>query len=330
LLFSKDLLEQLQIGDWGYTEEVTPRSFAHYKDWVNKELSSPLTYLEDHRMKARESLISVMPDAQSALVFLFNYHPQKICIEGILKKLRTPFRMASYLFGFKGRDYHDEVKERLELLGDYLKRERPELNYRSCLDIHPVLERDLAYRSGLGWFGKNSMLISRRIGSFTIVGSLVLNQRLESEEQRTVDTDHCGQCRACVEACPTDAILEEERQIIASRCISTFTIEMFKESKEAPLGMNKADGEIFGCDICQDVCPWNSRADRSGVTPVDEDKFKIDNKLILESFLIKPPSEVIANLEHLSNGAYKRKFIGTPLERTGRVGMLKNLKFWSR
>jgi len=330
LLFPKSLLEQLDIADWGYTEEISPRSYSRYEEWVEKEHSKPLSYLEDHRMQARQSLTSVIPDAQSALVFLFNYHPQKIQLENTLRKLKTPLKMASYLFGFNGRDYHDEVKERLDLLGRTLSKERSGLTYRVCLDIHPILERDLAYRSGLGWFGKNSMLISRKIGSFTIVGSLVLNQRLEEETERTFDTDHCGQCRACVDACPTDAILEEERQIIASRCISTFTIEMFKESAQAPSGMDQADGEVFGCDICQDVCPWNSRAERAGVSLVDEEGFKSKNKLILETFLSRPVEEVVSELEQLSNGAYKRKFLGTPLERTGRLGMLKNLRFWLR
>ena len=328
MLFPELLLKELEVGDWGYSEEIEPRSFQHYESWVARGDSSPLGYLEDHRMQARESLSSVLPNAQSAVVFLFNYHSRKLALEKILSSLKSPFKMAGYVFGFKGRDYHDEIKERLTILGRHLQERIEDLEFQVCLDTHPVLERDLALRSGLGWFGKNSMLISRKIGSFTIIGSLVLSKKLDGTETSTIDTDHCGQCRACVEACPTDAIDEVNRQIVANKCISTFTIEMFKDHCVAPSGMEQASGEVFGCDICQDVCPWNSRAERSGLVALNEDEFSQKNKLIVDTFFRSTPNEVIEELEELSNGAYKRKFKGTPLERTGRVGMLKNLKFW--
>jgi epoxyqueuosine reductase len=328
VLFPESLLKELNIGDWGYSEEIRPRSFDHYHSWVKRGDSSPLSYLEDHRLTARESLTSVLPDAQSALVFLFNYHPQKLSLDNLLSKLKSPFRMASYVFGFEGRDYHDEIKARLIRLGEYIENDYEGLNFQVCLDTHPVLERDLALRSGLGWFGKNSMLISRKMGSFTIIGSLVLDQKISELDQRRVETDHCGQCRACIEACPTDAIDEDNRQIIANKCISTFTIEMFKEEATAPTGMKSGQGEIFGCDICQDVCPWNTRAERVGLLSENQDSFTRKNELIIDTFFKQNPSEAVKELEGLSNGAYKRRFKGTPLERTGRVGMLKNLKFW--
>ncbi len=329
MLFSSELLLKLKVSDWGYTEEVEPRSFDQYKDWVDQGHSDPLKYLEDHRMQARESLDSVLPGAKSAVVFLFNYHPEKIRLSHWLKKIKSPLKMASYIFGFEGRDYHDVVKERLETLAKSLKEDYPNLNYRVCLDIHPILERDLALRAGLGWFGKNSMLISREHGSFTIIGSLILDDSIPEGRMRTVDTDHCGQCRACIDACPTSAILEDKRQIVASKCISTFTIELFKDEVKAPRGMENGGGEIFGCDICQDICPWNKRPERLGLSASDEKSFAEKNNLILSTFLNRAPSETIEELSKLSNGAYKRMFKGTPLERTGRVGMLKNLKFWS-
>lgn len=328
MFVSKELLQQLKIVDCGYTEELTPQSFDHYDEWVKQGHSRPLKYLEDHRKEARVSLKSVLPDAESAVVFLFSYHREKITLTNWLKKIKAPLKMASYIFGFNGGDYHNVVKESLNIIGDELKNQFEGLEYRACLDIHPVLERDLALRSGLGWFGKNSMLISRKYGSFTIIGSLVLNKKLKESSHNEIETDHCGQCRACIDACPTDAILIDKRQIIASRCISTYTIEMFKADAEAPTGMEKASGEIFGCDICQDVCPWNQRPERQGLSGVNEDEFLEANKLITSTFLSQAPEKVIEELDGLSNNSYKKKFKGTPLERTGRVGILKNLNFW--
>lgn len=256
-----DFLKDFNVIDWGYTEELSPRSYEHYESWVERGDHGALKYLADHRKDARKSLENIFPEVKSALCFLFSYHPEKLALENFYQsKESNGLKVASYTLGFEGLDYHVVVRDYLEKIATKLQ-ETYSFNYRHSLDIHPVLERDLAYRAGLGWFGKNSMLIHREHGSFFIIGSLLLDQKLDLKIKET-ETDHCGQCRACIDACPTDAIDEEHRSLIADKCISTWTIEIFKEGPSAPIGMESAQGEIFGCDICQDVCPWNRFAKR--------------------------------------------------------------------
>ena len=165
-------------------------------------------------------------------------------------------KLASYSLGFEGMDYHHILRDSLQKISLEIKKIYPNCIFSHSLDIQPVLERDLAARAGLGWFGKNSMFISRQEGSFVMLGSLFLSTTLPLKEGR-IETDHCGTCTRCIDLCPTKAIDPETRTLQSEKCISTFTIELFKEDKVAPLGMDQANGEIFGCDICQDVCPWN-------------------------------------------------------------------------
>jgi len=313
------LLEDLGIVDWGYTEEAVPKSFDRYESWVEKGNHGPLGYLSDHRKDLRKSLEAVKENFESAIVFLFSYAPEKAALEKFYKsKESNGLKVAGYSVSFEGHDYHYKIKEKLELLGH--KIDKP---FKISLDIQPVLERDLAYRSGLGWFGKNSMLINRKKGSFNMIGALLFEEKLPISKQ-PIETDHCGQCTACFDMCPTDAIDLPNRQIIANKCISTFTIELFKEN-EAPVGYERAE-EIFGCDLCQDICPWNKRMEREGEFSLDQAWPTKRSKELVEFFLARPPLEIKNELESMSNKAYIRKFKGTSFERTGRVGLLKNLK----
>ncbi len=328
-LFPEKLLKSFQIVQWGYTEELNPKSFEYYQDWVASGDHGSLKYLSDHRKEARKSLKEVFPECQSAVVFLFSYAPQKLAADNFYQSEESNgLKMASYVTAFGGRDYHNLLGERLNQLGEHLSQNYQDLRWRLSLDIQPVLERDLAYRAGLGWFGKNSMMINRHHGSFLMIGSLLLNQKL-SAPTLNQETDHCGQCRACIEACPTDALIEESRTLIAEKCISTFTIEHFKEV-EAPEGMEKASGEIFGCDICQDVCPWNKRPIRLGLDGQEESDFKKENEVFLKNFLSPSLDEVIEKVEAMSGKGFTREFKDTPLGRTGKRGFLKNLKFWKK
>ena len=321
------LLASLGIVDFGYTEEDRPESFAHYKNWVEEGKHTPLGYLADRRLNVRESLKNYFPNFQSALVFLFSYAREHESLKKFYQSEDSNgLKMASYLFGFEGRDYHQVVRERLAVIEKHLCRDFPNLAAVPCLDIHPVLERDLAYRAGLGWFGKNSMLISRQHGSFFILGSLLLSQTLPFKT-RTLETDHCGQCRACIDACPTDAIDPESRTLVASKCLSTFTIELFQGDESPPRHDKQKSGEIFGCDICQDVCPWTGHA--TVPTPGDGEGHSpspLFQKLV-QFFLKRPISEILNELEGWSNKRFKREFKDTPLARTGRKAMLRNLRF---
>ncbi len=328
--FDSEFLKSLAVVDWGYTSNVHPLSFEKYDNWVKRDDHGTLGYLSDHRKHARRSLSSVYEECESAIVFLFSYHPQKLALEEVYRDPRwNGLKLGSYVLGFNGEDYHFQVKSRLEQIALQLKKNHTDLEYRMALDIHPVLERDLAYRCGLGWFGKNSMMISKSHGSYTILGTLLLNKKLdEYSDENLIETDHCGQCTACIDACPTQAIDPEHRTIIANQCISTFTIELFKDA-EAPKGMENANGEFFGCDICQEVCPWNKRPIRIGsVKPMDAELFSQKSHQILSTFLLRPLEDIEESLEGTSNSKFAKEFKATPLGRTGRKGLLKNIRFW--
>ncbi len=315
-LFDQKLLDDLGILDWGYTDRDEALSFDHYDQWVSQGYHEPLQYLSGDKKEKRKKITEYYPDFKSALVFLFSYQKEKKALEEFYKSpLSNGLKIAGYVFGFKEKDYHVEVREKLQKLASEL----PEgIQTKFSLDTQPILERDLAYRAGLGWFGKNSMFINKSHGSFFILGSLLLDQKLDLKSN-PLDTDHCGQCTKCIDLCPTEAI--EGRTIITNKCISTYTIELFKEA-DPPKGYPNAGGEIFGCDICQDVCPWNIRA-LARVTETEEIASPIK-----DFFLTRPIREIITDLENMTNRGFRKVFHQTPLERTGRVGLLKSIKLF--
>lgn len=308
---SVDELQSHQIVAWGYTEELNAISFKNYENWVKSGFHGDLKYLSDHRKDLRSSLAHFFPDANSAISFLFDYRNAR-------KVKTSKYKVASYVTGFDDQDYHYWIQEKLELIADGIQKILPSLNYKISLDIHPVLERDLAYRAGLGWFGKNSMLINRKVGSFNLIGSIVLDKKLPIEFHQ-METDHCGNCTACIDACPTNAILTTERQIDASKCISHFTIETFKDYVP-PSGYPTVSQEVFGCDICQDVCPWNKKS----MNRVEE----IQNKSVLDRFFDRGINDIYNDINELSNNQFKQKFKNTSFERLGKRGLLKNLKYY--
>ncbi len=312
-------LKQQGIVDWGYTEQLEAQSYQHYEDWVKAKKHLPLTYLEGERQSKRKSLTEYFPSCQSALVFLFSYQRQKKWLDQ--NPWDNGLKLASYALAFEGSDYHLYLREKLTSLRQLLQQKRPDLEVRFTLDTQPVLERDLAYRAGLGWFGKNSLLIHREQGSFFLLGSLLLSQKISELTPQIPEVDHCGQCRACLDACPTGAIEEDERTIISEKCISTYTIELFKPAP-APEGYEQADGFIFGCDICQDVCPWNEKA-LERLQPLEPQGEKVS---LIMAFFKRPISMIKAELTSMSKRGFKKFFQGTALERTGRDGFLKNLK----
>jgi len=322
-LFDKDLLEKLSLRKVGYSELSEPLSYDKYVKWVEKGNHEPLNYLADHRKDLRSDLKEYFPEFKSALVFAFDYSGKKKALDEFYQSDQSNgLKISSYVFGFDGADYHLELRDRMNSILDVLKQSHPDISTSYTLDMHPVLERDLAHKSGLGWFGKNSMLINREFGSFFMIGSLLLDQTLDIETE-SLETDHCGNCTACVEACPTDAIDVENRTIISNKCISTWTIELFNEAPPIPGHIEKGEGEIFGCDICQDVCPWNIKE----LEKNNSQKLTGEKSHLLKSFYLERPVEQVEQeLEGMSNKAFVRQFKGTALERTGRKGLLKNIK----
>jgi len=323
-LFSSEQLSEWGVVDYGFTQEAVPETLGHYNDWVGKGAHRPLDYLEGERKEKRQSIKVHWNEFQSAVVFLFSYHHSHQSLQSFYSEEKNwnGLKIASYTMGYEGEDYHHLLKKRLNEIGTFLQTQYPGLEYKLTLDTHPVLERDLAFRSGLGWFGKNSMMINRHHGSFFIIGSLLLNQTIQ-EENVSVETDHCGQCTACADACPTKAIDPESRTITAKDCISTFTIEQFKLDTVPSEKMDLKSGWIFGCDICQDVCPWNKKVDRAYKLGRS---FTEGQKAIVDFFLSQDKEKLKDQLEAMTEGEFRRKFSGTSFERSGRRGLLKNLR----
>lgn len=308
------------ISSWGVVGgDLTPLSFKKFEDWVLQGHAGPLHYLCDERKEKRKSPTSFFPSALQSLVFAFDYRQSKVGLEKKYKNLGwNKLKMASYLVAYPV-DYHSYLSQGLTEIGEILKEKFPSLQYHKAIDVLPLLERDFAYQAGLGWFGKNSMLINREFGSYFLIGSLFLDQTI-FPHQVNFETDHCGTCLKCVDACPTNAINGDTRTLIAEKCISTFTIETFKETS-SPVGMEKSNGEFFGCDICQEVCPWNQK-------PLFKIKdVEIEHELI-SFFLMRPIAEIIGQLNTISLSYFKRLFSESSMGRTGKKGILKNLKFW--
>jgi epoxyqueuosine reductase len=307
--------------DWGYTDVTEAQSFDHFDEWLKLGKHGGLKYLSDHRKDLRDDLSSVFPNCQSALVFLFSYAEQKhISDDYVVEK--GP-KLSGYVTGFDGKDYHFVIGSYLEEIAEKLSANIAGLGTKLTLDIHPVLERDLAYRAGLGWFGKNSMLIGKAHGSYTLIGSILLDQKLEIENV-PFEVDHCGRCKACAEACPTLAIDPETRTIEANKCISNYTIETFKDV--APLENHQnSNGEVFGCDICQEVCPWNKKQ-CFDIDPMKIENFEEKNSLIMEYFYQGSMEDSYLKFEKLSNRGFKDTFKFTPIARTGKKGLLKNFR----
>ncbi len=311
LYISPALLESKQIVGWGYTEELRPRTYQEYLDWVTNSYHEPLNYLADHRKDKRASLTEVYPECESALVFLFDYRSAK----KYQKINPSENTIAAFTIGYEDQDYHFWIKDKLIELGEELKKDNPHLAYALSLDVHPVLERDLAVRAGLGWFGKNAMLINRKTGSYQLIGSLLLNQKLDLPKA-PIETDHCGTCTRCIDACPTNAIIPGTRSVEANKCISTYTIELFKDAP-APQGYPTQTNEVFGCDICQQVCPWNDK-------PLKHIEPQTSSKLL--DFFNRELKYIIKDIEEMSNKNFKDHFKQTSFERVGKRGLLKNLK----
>ena len=210
--------------------------------WLKKSMHGEMAYMENHfDMRLDPRLL--VPGAKSVVSFLYNYFPdpQRAIADGALK-------VSKYAWG---EDYHFVVKDKLKLLMQQLTEQIGAIEGRAFVDSAPVLDKAWAKKSGLGWIGKNANLINKKQGSFFFIAELIIDLELAPDGPVT---DHCGTCRACIDACPTEAIVEPY-VVDGSKCISYFTIEL---KKELPAEwISKMDGWLFGCDVCQDVCPWN-------------------------------------------------------------------------
>lgn len=270
------------------------------ESWLSKKMQGSMHYMENH-FDLRIDPTKLVSGAKSVITLLKNYFPAE------QQKEQVP-KISKYAYG---KDYHDVIRKKLLELLNIIKSEIGEINGRGFVDSAPVLERSWAQRSGLGWIGKNGNLITKQYGSFFFIATLITDLELEPDDPFA--KDYCGTCTRCIEACPTDAILPE-KIIDGSKCISYFTIEL-KEQLIPGEMKDKFKGWMFGCDICQDVCPWNRFSN-----PTTEIEFT--------------PIPEILNLstqewQSMTMESFKKIFGKSSLTRTKWSGIQRNLKFLS-
>ena len=263
--------------------------------WLKDGKHGKMAYMENHFDKRLDPRLLV-PDAKSIISLLFNYYTPLDQLDGAPK-------ISKYAYG---KDYHHVLKVKLKQLFQIINNKIGEVSGRVFVDSAPVMEKSWAVRSGLGWQGKNTNLISKKAGSFFFIAELIVDLELEYD---TPVTDHCGTCTACIDACPTEALTPYN--IDASKCISYLTIELKDQIPTA--FKNKMDNWAFGCDVCQDVCPWN-RFSKEHNEP-----------------LFSPNSEVInytqKNWEEITQETFNIIFKNSAIKRTGFKGFKRNISF---
>lgn len=279
----------------GITSLGSVQTAPHFDAWLNRGFAGEMHYLPRGAVKRRDSS-SPFPGVTSAIVVGLNYGG---------KEPSGP--VARYA---RGDDYHDLMTGRLGELHSWLVQElgRP-LRGKAYVDTGPILERDLARRAGLGWFGKNTNLVNPRIGSFFFIGALLVDLDLPSDAP--FDADRCGTCTRCLDACPTDALVEA-RVLDATRCISYLTIEA---RGAIPVELREEiGGLVYGCDICQEVCPWNVRFSQE----LNEDGLRP------RAFLTSDPRTLAKNILEMADTSFQREFKGSPMKRAKRRGLARN------
>jgi epoxyqueuosine reductase len=284
---------------------VTPLAASDYGDyyegWLAQGYAGEMAYLSrpDAIAKRRDPR-RVLPEARSVVVVALNYY------QGETKSLADGLRgrVARYAWG---DDYHDLMGVRLDELAAWIESQVGHaVAHRRYVDTGPLLERELAVRAGLGWFGKNTMLINPQLGSWLLLGELLLDLELNYDPSFTAD--HCGACTRCIQACPTACILPD-RTLDASRCISYLTIEY--RGAEFPADLRPLVGDwVFGCDVCQEVCPWNRFAH-----PTDEPAFQPRPAL---------PRPGLSELLEMDDETFRRRFQGSPVKRAKLQGLQRN------
>lgn len=278
---------------WGVAPAAPVEDFPVYEQWVADGMAGPMGYLADHRAALRADPRTLLPSAQSVL-----------CV-GRLYNTEGPANPAISRYAWGSEDYHDVLRRALQALVDELLSLWGSFDYKICVDTAPVLERSLARQAGLGWIGRNTCLINQPAGSWFFLGEVLVSVPLPPDSP---PAERCGTCRRCIDACPTAALVPDGSggwRLDARACISTWTIEqrgILPESDREATGSH-----LFGCDICQEVCPWNRRAPFT-----DEPEFQ-------------PQDADPAELAAISPDEFRARFRRTPLWRTRYAGLLRNV-----
>ncbi|MEL1245695.1 tRNA epoxyqueuosine(34) reductase QueG [Flavobacterium sp. DGU11] len=276
----------------GFLEEEAPR----LEKWLNENRHGQMQYMENHFDKRLDPTLLV-DGAKSVISLLLNYYPSETQIEG-------SYKISKYAYG---QDYHFVIKEKLKELLHSIQSTIGEVGGRAFVDSAPVLDKAWAAKSGLGWIGKNSNLLSKQVGSFFFIAELIVDLELEYDH---AVTDHCGSCTACLDACPTQAIIQPY-VVDGSKCISYFTIEL-KDNLPAEM-KGKFDEWAFGCDICQDVCPWNRFS-----KPHSEPLFNPHPDLL---------SLTKKDWEEITEDTFRAVFKNSAVKRTKYEGLKRNIDF---
>lgn len=275
-----------------FLEEEAPR----LENWLKKNMHGEMAYMENHFDK-RLDPTKLVPGSKSVISLLLNYFPSA---------LQTPesYKLSKYAYG---TDYHFVIKDKLKQLMDFISEEIGDVHGRAFVDSAPVLDKAWAAKSGLGWIGKHSNLLTKQLGSFYFIAELIVDLDLIYDAPVT---DHCGSCTACIDACPTNAIVAD-KVVDGSKCISYFTIELKNEIPTSQKG--NFEDWMFGCDICQDVCPWN-RFSKTHNEP-----------------LFNPHPELISmtkkDWEEITEEVFQKIFKNSAVKRTKFSGLKRNINF---
>jgi epoxyqueuosine reductase len=275
-----------------FLEEDAPR----LEEYLKKNLNGKMAYMENHFDKRLDPRLLVN-DAKTVVSFLINYYPNQ-------KQNENSPKIAKYAYG---QDYHLVIRQKLNELLEFINNEIGEVSGRGFVDSAPVLDKAWAKKSGLGWVGKSGNLINKKSGSFFFIAELILDLELPSD---TIVTDHCGTCTACIDECPTEAIVEP-MVVDGSKCISYYTIELKESIPESVHGT--FDNWMFGCDICQDVCPWNRLS-----KPHNEPLFNPHPDLL---------SMTSKDWDQINQESFSRLFSKSAVKRTKLAGLKRNISF---
>lgn len=268
------------------------------EEWLNMGNHGQMSYMERH-FDLRTDPERLVPGTKSIVSLSYNYHT------GLKQTDPKAPKISMYAYG---RDYHKVIRKKLKQILSSLRDEFGDIHGRGFVDSAPVLERDWAKRSGHGWIGKNTMLIHPKRGSYFFLAELFLDVELEYDEPMK---DFCGTCRKCIDACPTDAISPEGYLMDGSKCISYLTIELKEAIPEEFKG--RMENWMFGCDICQEVCPWNRFSSKH-----NEGQFEPSNELM---------EMTEADWNQMSKETFDRLFKGSAVKRTGYEGLQRNIRF---
>jgi len=275
-----------------FLEDEAPR----LEKWLKMKMNGEMKYMENYFEK-RLDPTKLVDDAKSIISLTYNYYPED------LQNKEAP-KISKYAYGM---DYHYVIKEKLNFFLTFIKDKIGDVHGRAFVDSAPILEKAWAVKSGIGWVGKNSNLITKQVGSFYFLAELIVDLDLDYDR---IESDHCGQCTACIDSCPTEAIAQPY-VVDGSKCISYFTIELKENIPKEFKG--KFDDWVFGCDICQDVCPWNKFS-----KPHKEPLFQSSSELMKMSR---------DEWNEITEETFNKIFKDSAVKRTGYKGLTRNLNF---